>query len=192
MQPAGRLILASRSPRRSQLMAKAGLEFEVAPAAEHIETPGVAGEPGLALVARLALAKAADVAGRFADAWVLGADTVAELDDAILGKPADRDDARRMLRALRGREHRVFSGVCLMRRDRSHLQLQVDATRLFMDPVSDPQIETYLDTGQWQGKAGAFGYQDGWEWLHIVSGEASTVVGLPMHVVTAWLSAIAE
>ncbi len=134
-----------------------------------------------ALVARLALAKASDVSRRHRDAYVIGCDTVAECDGHILGKPRDRQDAKRMLMLLRDQQHLVHSGLCLMHERRHVVSLLVDTTRLFMDPVTQEQIEQYLDSDQWRGKAGAFGYQDGLDWLHILKGAESTVVGLPMH-----------
>ena len=102
-----KLILASRSPRRRELLREAGYAFEVIPASEAAEGGVRDGESPPQLVERLARAKAADVAGRVDAGFVLGCDTVAECGGQILGKPADREDARRMLELLRGQEHRV-------------------------------------------------------------------------------------
>jgi septum formation protein len=107
-------------------------------------------------------------------------DTVAECQGTILGKPADRDHARQILKTLRGREHRVYSGLCLWRRPDDWHEVEVDVTTLVMQPLSDAELEAYLDSGAWEGKAGAFGYQDGLDWVRIVEGSASNVVGLPM------------
>ncbi|MCH2600397.1 MAG: Maf family protein, partial [Pirellulales bacterium] len=90
---------------------------------------------------------------------------------------------RRMLTLLRGKQHRVHSGLCLWIRPEDKTTLQLDTTTLVMDDVSDEQLESYLDTNLWEGKAGAFGYQDGWDWLHIIEGSESNVIGLPMEKV---------
>ena len=113
----------------------------------------------------------------------LACDTVAECHGQVLGKPRDRDDARRMLTLLRGKQHREHSGLCLWIRPEDKTTLQLDTTTLVMDDVSDEQLESYLDTNLWEGKAGAFGYQDGWDWLHIIEGSESNVIGLPMEKV---------
>jgi nucleoside triphosphate pyrophosphatase len=176
------LILASSSPRRRQLLSEAGYVFTVVPpsdAAENV-SEAEAGLPAKELVAKLAVQKAGDVARRTERGIVIACDTVAESQGQILGKPAERDVARRMLKVLRGQEHRVYSGLCLWRRPDDEQRLQIEVTKLVMDPISDEQLEQYLDSGQWEGKAGAFGYQDGLDWVHIVEGSESNVVGLPM------------
>jgi septum formation protein len=118
---------------------------------------------------------------------VVGCDTVAECQGQILGKPASIDHARQMLDLLRGREHHVYSGLCLWRRPGDEHRVEVEVTTLRMDPISDDQLESYLVTDQWQGKAGAFGYQDGLDWVHILSGSGSNVVGLPMELLAKML-----
>ncbi len=181
------LILASRSPRRRQLLAAAGYRFRVIPPSHSAEDEPRSGESPAELVARLAYQKAADVAAKQPEGWVLGCDTVAECQGRILGKPADRREARGMLAQLRGTEHRVFSGLCLWDAARDRQQTRVARTRLVMEPISDGQLEAYLETGDWQGKAGAFGYQDGHPWLRIVEGSESNVVGLPLELLAELL-----
>ncbi len=139
------------------------------------------------MVARLAYQKAADVAPSVGNGLILACDTVAEHEGQILGKPTDLDQARRMLGTLRGREHRVFSGVCLWDVASGRRRVEVDITRLRMDPLSDEAIESYLATGQWEGKAGAFGYQDRLGWVHVLEGSESNVVGLPMELLSRML-----
>jgi septum formation protein len=180
--PLPRLILASRSPRRRELLAEAGYVFEVCPPAETAECGLCSGENPAQLVARLAYQKAADVARRFQSALVLGCDTIAECDGQILGKPTDEEHARRMLEMLSGREHRVFSGLCLWKLPGGEPKIRVAITRLRMDPLTQPQLDDYLSSGQWQGKAGAFGYQDRLGWVHVIEGSESNVVGLPMEL----------
>jgi septum formation protein len=183
-----RIILASSSPRRRELLTGAGYEFEVLPPHESAESGTVPGESPAELVCRLAQQKAADVARRVTSGLVIGCDTIAECGGQILGKPTDRDHARQMLRVLRGREHRVYSGLCLWRRPDDRQRVEIAITKLNMDPLSDTQIDAYLDTNLWRGKAGAFGYQDGIDWVHVVAGSESNVVGLPLELLAQMLA----
>jgi septum formation protein len=176
------LILASRSPRRRELLQEAGYAFEVIPPDDAAECGLCSGENPAQLVARLAYQKAANVAEKVASGLILGCDTVAECEGQILGKPRDVADARRMLQTLRGREHRVFSGLCLWRLPDGQPRVRVATTILCMDRLTDVQLDGYLADGQWEGKAGAFGYQDRLGWVHIVEGSATNVVGLPMEL----------
>jgi septum formation protein len=191
------LILASGSPRRHELLREAGYEFTVIPATEDVEC-GVCSESGPAgLVAELAYRKAAAVRQQLVGGknsspqdprtLILAADTVAEIDGFVLGKPADERHARSMLGQLRGREHRVLTGVCLMPINGTEPCVRVAVTKLRMDPLSDAQVDEYLDGGQWQGKAGAFGFQDRLGWVHILEGSPSNVVGLPMELLSEML-----
>jgi septum formation protein len=185
-----KLILASRSPRRRELLTAAGYDFEVLPPSEEAEGGECPGETPSQLVARLARQKAADVVQRLSSnavdkaefCLVLGCDTVAECGGRILGKPADLDDARAMLTALSGQEHRVLSGLCLWPLPEGEPIVQVAVTTLRMDPLAPEKLDAYLAGGQWEGKAGAFGYQDGLDWVHILEGSESNVVGLPMEL----------
>ena len=174
------LILASSSPRRHLLLTGAGYSFT-------IDRPDDAAECGICsretppeLVARLALQKAADVAKRTERGMVLGADTVAECVGQVLGKPVDREHAQSMLKLLSGRVHSVYTGVCLWSRPDNRMVVDVVRTILRMRPISDQELLEHLDSGRWEGKAGAFGFQDGNDWLEIESGSASNVVGLPI------------
>ena len=176
------LILASRSPRRKELLLHAGYAFRVVAPSESAECGVCSGESPGELVARLAYQKAADVARRIERGLILGCDTVAECQGRILGKPADREHAREMLATLSGREHRVLSGVCLWQVPDGEPAIHVAVTTLRMDPLATEQLDAYLAGGQWEGKAGAFGYQDGLDWVHIIEGSASNVVGLPMEL----------
>lgn len=146
------------------------------------------GENPAQLVARLAYQKAADVAQRVKEGLVLGCDTVAECDGQILGKPEDEDHARQMLQALSGRRHRVFSGLCLWNLTGAEPQIRVDVTTLRMDSLSGDQLQEYLESGGWEGKAGAFGYQDRLGWVHVVEGSESNVVGLPMELLAEMMA----
>ena len=182
-----KLILASRSPRRRELLLRAGYSFEVHPPRETAEGAVRSGESPAELVGRLAFQKAADVAGGVRSGLILACDTVAQCEGKILGKPADQAHAREMLRALSGREHRVFSGLCLWRVPDGGPQTRVAVTTLRMDRLTDEQLEQYLAGRQWQGKAGAFGYQDRLGWVHVIEGSQSNVVGLPMELLAEML-----
>jgi septum formation protein len=192
------IILASGSPRRRELLREAGYNFTVMPPAEDVEC-GVCSEFGPAgLVTDLAYRKAAAVRKKLENetpslphsptpALILAADTVAECDGFILGKPRDEHDARAMLTELSGRVHRVLTGVCLWRLEGGTPLIRVAVTKLRMDKLTDAQLDEYIASGQWEGKAGAFGYQDRLGWVHIVEGSESNVVGLPLELLAEML-----
>jgi len=162
-------------------MHAAGYTFEVIIPSDGAEQCGSCSGTGpAALVAELAARKAADVAPRAGAGTLIAADTVAECQGQILGKPAHREHAEQMLRALSGREHRVYTGICVWRLPDGEPDIRVVITTLRMDALGEEQLDSYLDSHQWEGKAGAFGYQDGLDWVHIVQGSESNVVGLPM------------
>ena len=149
------------------------------------------------MVARLAYQKAADIAKQipgaihgktYDSAIVIGCDTVAECMGNILGKPKNLEHAREMMRLLRGREHHVYSGLCLWPRPGDERHVEVDVTKLTMDALPDDRIEAYLESGGWEGKAGGFGYQDNLGWIRITEGSPSNVVGLPMERLSAMLA----
>ena len=183
-------MLASGSPRRAELARSEGWDFVVVPPPEAAETEAAPRGPAESLeafVTRLARAKAEAVIARGARGMILACDTLSEVEGVPLGKPADREDAQRMLRALSGRRHRVVSGVCLWPSDdarQSGEPLTGHAeSELVMPPLSESFISGYLDTGLWEGKAGACGFQDGHVPLELVSGSPSNVVGLPLELV---------
>ncbi len=180
-------VLASQSPRRKQLLEAAGYAFVIKPPPESAECGICSRETPPEMVARLARQKAAAIAPDVSQGIVLACDTLAECRGTMLGKPQDRDHARQTLQLLRGTTHHVYSGLCLWPRPDDQPRVEVDVTKLTMDPVTDQQIEEYLDTDLWVGKAGAFGYQDGVDWLHIVQGSESNVVGLPMELLEKML-----
>ena len=181
------LILASSSPRRRQLLTSAGYEFDIVPPREEAECGVCSGETPPELVARLAYQKAADVSTRVGPSIILACDTICECQGQVLGKPRDEDHARRMLEMLSGRRHRVFSGLCLWHVPDGEPVVRVDETTLRMDPLSRQQIEEIVASGAWEGKAGAFGYQDGLDWVHVEQGSETNVVGLPMELLSRML-----
>ncbi len=181
------LILASQSPRRRMLLEAADFDFEVMPPDETAECGICSRETPPEFVGRLAYQKAKDVAQRLHEGLVIGCDTVAECQGQILGKPTNRDHAREMLQLMSGRTHQVYSGLCLWSRPDDQTWVEVDVTRLRMDSLQNQQLEEYLDTDEWIGKAGAFGYQDGLDWVHVLEGSESNVVGLPMELLDRML-----
>jgi septum formation protein len=182
-----RLILASRSPQRRELLAAAGYDFEVVPP-QDVDECGICSRKSPAeLVARLALEKALDVAVQVGQGLILACDTVAECDGQVLGKPDTESLAQRMLELLSGREHRVLSGVCLWNvPDRDPL-VRVAVTRLKMDRLSPADLAAYVESWQWEGKAGGFGYQDRLGWVNVLEGSESNVIGLPMELLAEML-----
>ena len=182
-----KLVLASRSPRRRELLSEAGYEFQVVAPDEAAECGVCSRETPEMLVGRLARQKAANVVAKIAQGLVLACDTVAECEGQILGKPADEAHARRMLQMLSGREHRVLSGLCLWNVPDGAPRVRVAATRLRMDRLAAAEIDDYLASGLWEGKAGAFGYQDRLGWVHVVEGSETNVVGLPMELLEEML-----
>ncbi len=174
------LILASSSPRRRELMREAGYEFTIVEPGSEAECGVCSGESPPEFVARIAYQKAADVSTRVGPALLIACDTMVECAGQILGKPHDERHAREILELLSGREHRVYSGLCVWRVPDGEPKVEVDRTTLKMDRLTSEQIEEYLASGLWEGKAGAFGYQDRLGWVHVVEGSESNVVGLPM------------
>jgi septum formation protein len=178
-----KLILASKSPRRAEILAAVGWEFE-AIAADIDETRLTAEDP-VSYVKRLAVTKAETIAKRFAERLVIGADTVVVIAQEILGQPRDEDDARRMLRLLSGKWHEVFTGVALAGASQS-AQVLVDheITRVRFAEMSADEIDWYVATGEPPGKAGAYGIQ-GKAALFIeeIQGDYFNVVGLPVRLI---------
>ena len=180
------IILASASARRSELMRLMGLDFSVVPSDvdEHI-APCQPDE----YVIRLAEKKACDVALKYPEACVVGADTVVVLDGDIIGKPVDEADAFKILRRLSGRTHTVYTGVAVVYRDKT--RTGCNATQVTFAELDDGEIQRYIDTGDPMDKAGAYGVQ-GPFCVNIIRIEGSffTVVGLPVHLLSTMLKSI--
>lgn len=189
------IVLASQSPRRLELARAAGWRVTVMPPADAVEAAAAARGPEETLadhVVRLALVKARAVAATMAAATILACDTLSEVDGEALGKPRDRADARRMLQRLSGRTHRVLTGVCLWDHPGFPPETTAVESILTLPPLDATFIEGYLDTGLWQGKAGACGFQDGHVPLQLVTGSSSNVVGLPLEAVGEMLERLDE
>lgn len=177
-------VLASRSPRRIDLLQRIGRNPVVDPA--DIDESMRPGESAVDYVRRLSAEKARVVLARHPGAVVLGADTCVELDGVVHGQPTDRDDARRILRALSGRTHNVHTAVTLASGARS--RTIVESARVTLQPLGDAVLDWYLDTGEPFGKAGAYAVQGhGSVLVTGVQGLMSGVVGLPLGPVAALL-----
>jgi septum formation protein len=179
-----RLILASASPRRRELLARLGLPFEVRPSGidevltRELDAP--------ALASALARAKARDIADRVRAAGdgpvlILGADTLVVLNGRPLGKPGSRDEARAMLRALRGRSHEVVTAVALIEIPGGREVTETVTSRVVMRPYGDPEIDAYVASGEPDDKAGAYAVQGiGGQLVARVEGCFENVMGLPL------------
>ena len=175
-----RLILASGSPARRELLTAAGYAFDVIPA--NIDEPtgeGIA-DPR-AFVHQVAWLKAAAVAPRVTDGIVLAADTVGWLVGEVIGKPADEADARRILRRLGGTVHELWTGTVLWRRP-DNLQIAwQEVSRVAFKALSDAELDAYLATRTWQGCSGAYAIQaENDPYVRLLEGSMTNVVGLPM------------
>jgi septum formation protein len=179
------IVLASGSPRRTQLLALLGIAHEVDPA--HVNEQPLHGEAPAAMAVRLARAKALEVAARHRGRDVLAADTVVVLDGAILGKPASRAEAEAMLGRLAGREHWVITAVALAR-DGSVWERH-DETRVRFRPLDGETIRAYVATGEPLDKAGAYGLQGlGAVLVDRIEGDCFGVIGLPLRLVVDLLA----
>jgi septum formation protein len=175
-----KLVLASRSPRRAELLAAAGFQFAVR-AADVDETP-LDGEAPPDYVLRVAQEKARAVPASD-DEIVLAADTIVVLDHEIMGKPKDAADAARMLRALAGQRHEVITAICLRRRVEGEVEVETDmaSTSVWFTPLSDAEIADYVASGEPMDKAGAYGIQGlASKFVDRIDGSYTNVVGLPV------------
>ncbi len=183
------LVLASQSPRRQELLRNAGIEFVVQPA--HLEETQLPGELPRTFAERLARDKARAVARLRPGDYVLGADTVVVVDGLVLGKPADVQDAARMLRLLSGRAHQVMTGVCLIgpRETRNGKReifedVRSETTTVWFEPLSEEDIAFYATHGEPMDKAGAYAIQGiASRWIPRLEGCYFNVVGLPVPLV---------
>jgi len=185
--PDKRLILASASPRRLELLAQIGITPTSVIPANIDEAPQKAEQPRN-LADRLAVAKAHAVGAAESGAFVIGADTVVACGRRALPKAEDVEQARACLSLLSGRRHRVYGGVCLIAPD-GHIRNRVVMTAVQFKRLSKQELESYLASGEWSGKAGGYGIQGlAAKFVKQVNGSYSNVVGLPLYEVTQMLS----
>lgn len=191
----GRIVLASASPRRRELLARAGLAFEVRPVDVDETLTGFAGE--LDAARELALRKARAAAAREdpdgPPTWVIGADTVVARHRAggveLLGKPADEGEARAMLERLSGTRHAVVSGVCVIDCARGAAHLDAERTWVHMRPLAPAEVAAYVASGEWRDKAGGYAIQETADAFvtRLEEGGFDNVVGLPVERTLALL-----
>ncbi len=181
-----KLILASASPRRAKLLADAGYQFEVHPA--EVDEQQITAPTPSELAQRLAVAKAQSIADRFPDDLVLAADTIVCLGEQVMGKPDDAAHARKMLELLSGTTQIIITGICLMRKSTELQQATRVMSAVRMDNLTPEQIKRYIASGDWEGKAGAYGIQDDDPFVTRLSGSHTNVVGMPMETVRRMLA----
>ncbi len=174
-----KLVLASKSPRRSEILKNAGYEFIVRVAdADETILEGTKPEDAVVILA----ARKAMAVERTKDEVVLGADTIVVLDNKILGKPKNREDAFNMLKSLSGRIHSVFTGVCIIENGKS--MTFAEETQVEFLPLTDKEIYTYIDTNDCYDKAGAYGIQGyASKFVRRINGDYFNVVGLPISTI---------
>jgi septum formation protein len=177
-----RLILASASPARRELLGRLGHPFEIMPA--DIYEPQSGFRDPRTFVQTVSWLKAAAVAPLIDDGLVLAADTIAWINDHPILKPADEADARRILREMAGREHDLWTGVVLWRRPDDLQITWQELTRVAVAPLSDAELDTYLATRSWRGHSGAYAIQEKDDpYVRVVRGSISNVIGLPLETV---------
>ena len=174
-----RLVLASKSERRRELLRKMGYEFDVIPA--DIDEISPDGLDAHATSRHLAALKARAVAATLNSGIVIGADTVVSAGEKIIGKPEDRTDAARILRLLSGNRQSVITGLCLIDAADGREQIDGDETVITMEPMTEQQIQSYVDSGLGDGKAGAYSYQEqGDPYVKSTEGSYTNILGLPV------------
>jgi len=178
-----KLILASASPRRAEILRNAGIRFEIC--STDVDESRLDNESPSDYVRRLALAKAVSAADKNpnlgADVLIIGADTVVVVDEAILGKPESSDDAKRMLRSISGRVHEVHTGLALLQNSGMQQRVVEEITRVHFAYLTDQEIADYLATGEPFDKAGAYAIQGlGGRYISRIEGCYFNVMGLPL------------
>lgn len=178
-----KIVLASRSQRRMEILRAVGWPFEAV--AADIDESVRAGESALSYVKRLAFTKAQTVTRKRPGGFVLGADTTVVVDGELLGQPLDDDDARRMLKLLSGKWHEVLTGVALLRGEQDGQSLvDHETTRVCFAEMSDAEIDWYVSTGESRGKAGGYGIQGPAAlFVEEIAGDYFNIVGLPVRLV---------
>jgi len=188
MQNSPPIILASASPRRKELLAGVGYRFDVIVSdIDESDFPAENAEPA-EYAKLLALAKATDVAKHYPDAVVIGADTIADFDGTIIGKPQDPKHAEQITRKLFSKPHKVITGLAIIRL-KDNLQLvESDTTVVYPRKMTEKQIAKHIESNTWQDKAGAYAIQEtGDEFVERIEGSLTNVMGLPVELLKEML-----
>lgn len=173
-----KIILASASPRRKEILGNLGIDFEVI--TSNAEEKADSELPPHMIVQELAMLKGADVAKNAKNAIVISADTIVWLDGCVLGKPTDTENARKMLKKLSGKTHDVYTGVCVTDSVSGKSVSDYEVTKVNFRDLSDEEIDRYISTGEPMDKAGAYGIQGkGCLLVRSIEGDYLNVVGLP-------------
>jgi septum formation protein len=179
MTPKPSFILASKSPRRQELLSNAGLFFDIVPS--ETDESFLPTETPVEGVIRLSQAKAKAVLAQYHNKVVLAADTVVAIGQAIFGKPADATEAKEMLRTLSGRVHWVITGLCICGGSRGIEKKRAVTSRICFRPLTDTEIDNYIAKGEYIDKAGGYAIQgDGGFLIHWIEGSYTNIVGLPL------------
>ncbi len=175
----GKIILASASPRRRELLAMMGLDFEVLPSL--IDESIRQGEEPVEHVLRLSREKTTEPAALYPEAWIIGADTIVTIDGEILGKPSSGEEAKKMLKKLSGRKHRVFTGIAILRQATAAFLSKAVASDVLFKEIPEEEIGWYVHTGEPRDKAGGYALQgSGAFFVREIRGSYTNVIGLPL------------
>ncbi|MFA6185712.1 MAG: nucleoside triphosphate pyrophosphatase [Phycisphaerae bacterium] len=176
-------ILASASPRRKELLEKAGYKFDIVVSDVDESKISTAGIDSAEFTRRAALAKAKDVAEKFPDRLVVAADTVVDYEGQIIGKPDSAKHAEEIIRKLFSKPHKVITGIAFVKKDAGLEFVDCDITTVYPKKMTEKQIAEHIASQTWQGKAGAYGIQDGAdEFVEKIEGSYTNVMGLSMEL----------
>ncbi len=177
------IVLASASPRRKQLLSEAGYKFNsVIPDIDESAFP-LTGVTASEYAKRLALAKAKNVAGKYPDCLVIGADTVVDFNGQIIGKPADAKQAQQITKKLFSRPHKVITAIAIVRLSDNTELVASDSTTVYPKKLTAEQIDKHIKSGTWRDKAGAYAIKEnGDEFIERIEGSLTNVMGLPMEL----------
>jgi septum formation protein len=186
-----KLILASGSPRRKQLLKEAGYKFKVVPSGVDEAEFSAENVTPVEYAKQLALAKANDVAGKYPDSLVIGADTVVDFDGQIIGKPVDAKDAERITRMLFSKPHKVITGLVIVCLKRNTKIIEADTTIVYPKKLTDAQIAEHITRGIWRDKSGAYAIREKDDpFVDRIEGSMTNVMGLPIEMLNRLLRTI--
>ena len=176
------LILASASPRRQELLAEAGYKFEVVVSQIDESIFPTDKISPVEYAKQLALAKANDVAGKYTDSIVIGADTVVDFEGQIIGKARDAKHAEEITRMLFSRPHKVITGLAIICKNRNLKIVEAETTAVYPRKLTEAQIAGHIESGIWQNKAGAYSIRDNDPFVDHILGSLTNVMGMPMEL----------